>query len=48
LAFDSAYYSLLATVARRDWLDAAIAEMAADSAFNRVGCRLGACAGCRL
>jgi hypothetical protein len=42
LAFDSAYYSLLATVARRDWLDAAIAEMAADSAFNLVACWLGA------
>jgi transposase len=41
LAFDTAYDTLLATVARRDRLDAAIAEMAADSAFTPVVCRLG-------
>ena len=41
LAFDAAYDTLLATVARRDRLDAAIAEMAADSAFTPVVTRLG-------
>jgi transposase len=41
LAFDTAYDTLLATVVRRDRLDAAITEMAADSAFTPVVCRLG-------
>ena len=41
LAFDIAYDTLLATVARRDRLDAAIAEMAAASEFTPVVSRLG-------
>ena len=41
LAFDIAYDTLLATVARRDRLDAAITEMAADSEFTPVVTRLG-------
>ena len=41
LAFDIAYDTLLATVARRDRLDAAITAMAADSAFTPVVTRLG-------
>jgi hypothetical protein len=41
LAFDVAYDTLLATVARRDRLDAAIAEMAAASEFTAVVTRLG-------
>jgi hypothetical protein len=41
LAFDTAYDTLLATVARRDRLDAAIAELAAASAFTPVVTRLG-------
>jgi transposase len=40
LAFDIAYDTMLGTVARRDRLDAAIAEMA-DSAFALVVTRLG-------
>lgn len=35
LAYDTAYDTLLATVARRDRLDAAIAQMAADSAVTQ-------------
>ena len=41
LAFDIAYDTMLATVARRDRLDAAIAAMAADSEFTAVVTRLG-------
>ena len=41
LAFDAAYDTVLATRARRDRLDAAIAAMAADSAFTPVVGRLG-------
>jgi hypothetical protein len=41
LAFDIAYDTLLATVARRDRLDAAITELAAASEFTPVVTRLG-------
>jgi transposase len=41
LAFDIAYDTMLATVARRDRLDAAITEMAAASEFTPVVIRLG-------
>jgi len=41
VAFDTAYDTVLATLARRDRLDAAIAAMAADSAFTSVVGRLG-------
>jgi transposase len=45
LSFDIAYDTLLATLARRDRLDSAIAAMAADSEFtlvlNRLGCLRG-------
>jgi transposase len=41
LAFDTAYDTVLATLARRDRLDAAIAAMAADSTFTPVVDRLG-------
>lgn len=45
LAFDSDYETVLVTKARRDRLDAAIEEMAADSEFTplvrRLGCRHG-------
>jgi transposase len=41
LAFDTAYDTMLATTARRDRLDAAIAEMAAASTFTPVVTRLG-------
>ena len=41
LAFDIVYDTLLATVARRDRLDAAINDMAGDSAFTPVVTRLG-------
>jgi transposase len=41
LAFDIAYDTLLATVARRDRLDTAITEMAAASEFTPVVTRLG-------
>ncbi len=41
LAFDSDYDTVLATKARRDWLDAAIGEMAADSEFTPLVRRLG-------
>jgi transposase len=41
LAYDIAYDTMLATVARRDRLDAAITAMAADSAFTPVVTRLG-------
>jgi transposase len=41
VAFDSAYDTLLATTARRDRLDTAVAEMAAASAFTPVVTRLG-------
>jgi len=41
VAFDTAYDTVLATLARRDRLDAAIAAMAADSAFTPVVGRLG-------
>lgn len=41
LAYDVAYDTMLATVARRDRLDAAICEMAANSAFTAVVTRLG-------
>ena len=41
MAFDTAYDTVLATVARRDRLDAAIAAMAADSTFTPVATRLG-------
>jgi transposase len=41
LAFDIAYDTMLATVARRDRLDDAIAELAADSEFTPVVTRLG-------
>lgn len=45
LAFDADYDAVLATESRRDRLDAAIAEMAADSEFtgvvNRLGCLRG-------
>jgi transposase len=41
LAFDIAYDTVLATVARRDRLDAAIGVMAADSEFTPVVTRLG-------
>ena len=41
LAFDTAYDTVLATLARRDRLDAAITAMAAASAFTPVVCRLG-------
>jgi hypothetical protein len=40
-AFDTAYDTVLATTARRDRLDTAIAEMAADSEFTPVVVRLG-------
>jgi transposase len=40
LAFDTAYDTVLATTARRDRLDAAIARMAADSEFTPVVTRL--------
>ncbi len=39
--------TMLATVARRDRLDAAITEMAADSEFTPVVPGWAACAGCR-
>jgi transposase len=45
LVFDTAYDSLLATVARRDRLDAAIAQMAAASEFTPVVSRLGCLCG---
>jgi transposase len=41
LAYDAAFDAMLATVDRRDRLDEAIAEMAADSAFTPVVTRLG-------
>lgn len=41
LAYDAAYETMELTVARRDRLDAAIAEMAADSEFTPVVDRLG-------
>lgn len=41
MAYDSAYETMLATLARRDWIDAAIAVMAADSPFTPVANRLG-------
>jgi transposase len=41
LAYDTAYDTLLATVARRDRLDVAIAQMAAGSAVTPVVIRLG-------
>jgi transposase len=41
LAFDTAYDTVLATLARRDRLDTAIAEMAAASTFTPVVIRLG-------
>jgi transposase len=41
LAFDSAYETMELTVARRERLDAAIAEMATDSEFTAVVDRLG-------
>ena len=41
LAFDVAYDTVLATVARRDRLDAAITTMAAESEFTAVVTRLG-------
>lgn len=41
LAYDTAFDTMLATVARRERLDAAIAEMAADSQFTPVVTRLG-------
>ena len=41
LAFDIAYDTVLATLARRDRLDAAIAQMAASSEFTPVVTRLG-------
>jgi transposase len=41
LAFDIAYDTMLATLARRDRLDAAIAVMAGDSVFTPVVTRLG-------
>jgi transposase len=41
LTFDTAYDTVLATLARRDRLDAAITAMAAQSAFTPVVCRLG-------
>jgi transposase len=41
LAFDTAYDTVLATLARRDRLDAAITAMAAASVFTPVVCRLG-------
>jgi transposase len=41
LAYDAAYETMELTVARRDRLDAAIAEMAADSEFTAVVDRLG-------
>ncbi len=47
LAYDTAYDTLLATVARRNQLDAAIAQMAADSAVTPVVIRLGCLRGCR-
>jgi transposase len=41
LAYDAAFDAMLAAVDRRDRLDRAIAEMAADSAFTPVTARLG-------
>jgi transposase len=41
LAYDAAFDAMLAAVDRRDRLDRAIAEMAADSAFTAVTARLG-------
>jgi len=41
LAYDTAFDTMLATVDRRDRLDAAIAEMAADSVYTPVVTRLG-------
>ena len=41
LAYDAAFDAMLATVDRRDRLDKAIAEMAANSAFTPVVTRLG-------
>jgi transposase len=41
LAYDSAFDAMMACVDRRDRLDRAIAEMAADSAFTSVVTRLG-------
>jgi transposase len=41
LTFDTAYDTVLATLARRDRLDAAITAMAAQSVFTPVVCRLG-------
>jgi transposase len=41
LAYDAAYETMELTVARRDRLDAAIAEMAADSEFTPIVRRLG-------
>jgi transposase len=41
MAFDIAYDTMLATVARRDRLDTAIAAMAADSSFTALVTRLG-------
>jgi transposase len=48
LAFDTAYDTVLATVARRDRLDAAIVAMAADSPFTPVVTRLGCLRGVGL
>ena len=45
LAFDSDYETVLAVKARRDRLDAAIDEMAADSEFTRSCTGWAACAG---
>lgn len=45
IAYETAYETMLATLARRDRLDKAIAVMAADSSFtavvHRLGCRRG-------
>ena len=45
LAFDAAYEAVLPTQARRDRLDAAITEMAADSEFTPWSAGWAACAG---
>ncbi len=41
MAFETAHDTMLATVDRRDRLDVAIAQMAADSEFTPVVHRLG-------
>ena len=47
MAFESDYEAVLAVTARRDRLDTAIAQLAADSEFTAVVHRLGCLRGSR-